>query len=187
VTQSRSSEHRAGLANHPEPIDGVPAYAKYCPRCATPFAREIIEGYLRPVCPKCGFILYLDPKLAVVCVIPLDGGIVLGRRATAPGIGLWSFPAGYVNQGEVLEGAAEREVEEETTLEVRVRRLVNVYSELENPVVVVVYEAAVIQGTPQAGAELSEVGIFPARSLPTMAFRHDYQIVDDWLALSSEV
>lgn len=165
------------------PVDGVPSYANFCPRCATPFGFEVLEGYRRPVCPQCGFVLYLDPKIAVICVIPLDGGILLGRRATPPGIGKWSFPAGYVNQGEVLQAAAEREVEEETSLQVAVQRLVNVYSEPDSPVVLVVYEAGVIAGRPQAGEELTEVGVFPAQALPQMAFEHDYRIVEDWLAL----
>jgi ADP-ribose pyrophosphatase YjhB (NUDIX family) len=159
---------------------------KFCPRCATPFGAEVIEGYRRPVCPQCGFIFYLDPKVAVACLIPLDGGILLGRRAITPGLGLWSFPSGYVNKGERLEDAAEREVLEETALCVRMERLVNVYSEPDNPVVLVVYEARVVDGTPQAGAEMTELQVFPPSGLPSMAFSHDQEIVADWQATLRE-
>ena len=41
-----------------------------------------------------------------------------------PGLGLWSLPGGYVDRGEVVETAAEREVMEETGLDVRIRGLV---------------------------------------------------------------
>ena len=162
-------------------VDRVPDYAKFCPRCATPFGHQVEEGYLRPVCPSCGFVLYLDPKVAVACIIPLNGGIVLGKRATNPGLGKWSFPSGYANSGEVLESAAAREVLEETSLEVRMGRLLGVYSEVNNPVILVVYEATVLEGKPCPGDELSEVGVFPPTQLPTMAFAHDEQIVQDWL------
>lgn len=166
-------------------IDRVPDYARFCPRCGSPFGFGIIEGYRRPVCPQCQFVLYVDPKLAVACIIPLDGGILLGRRATAPGRGKWSFPSGYVNLGENLEAAAEREVLEETSLRVQVRHLVNVYSETDNPVVLVVYEAEVLGGDPEPGAEMSQVAVFPATQLPAMAFAHDQQVVRDWLRLTA--
>lgn len=164
-------------------IDRVPDYAKFCPRCGSPFGYGVLEGYRRPVCPQCQFVLYVDPKLAVACIIPLDGGILLGRRATAPGLGKWSFPSGYVNLGETLESAAEREVLEETGLQVQVRQLVSVYSETDNPVVLVVYEARVISGNPEPGAEMSEVAVFRPTQLPPLAFDHDQQVVRDWLGL----
>ena len=54
--------------------------------------------------------------MAVGVIVELDGKIVLGRRAHEPKLGLWSFPSGYVDAGEVVEAAAVREVEEEVGL-----------------------------------------------------------------------
>jgi ADP-ribose pyrophosphatase YjhB (NUDIX family) len=56
----------------------------------------------------------MDPRLAAAAILPLDGGIVLVRRAIEPAYGRWSFPSGYVNRGEQVERAVEREVLEET-------------------------------------------------------------------------
>jgi 8-oxo-dGTP pyrophosphatase MutT (NUDIX family) len=47
----------------------------------------------------CGFVFYLDPKLAVGTIITDgDGRIVLVRRAIEPGYGKWVFPGGYVDR-----------------------------------------------------------------------------------------
>ena len=49
----------------------------------------------------------------------LRGRLLLIRRARDPGRGLWSLPGGRVEPGETLAEAVEREVLEETGLEVR--------------------------------------------------------------------
>ena len=67
--------------------------------------------------------------------------IVLCRRAIDPGIGKWSFPAGFVDRGEVIEDALRREVHEEIGLEATVGRLIGVYSRPDDPVVLIVYAA----------------------------------------------
>ena len=75
----------------------------------------------RPVCTACGFVLYLDPKVAVGTIIEADDNrIVLVRRAIDPGYGKWVFPGGYVDRGEELPAAAIREAREESGLEVKI-------------------------------------------------------------------
>jgi len=124
-----------------------------------------------------------DPKVAVAVIVPWRGGILLGQRAISPGRGDWSFPSGYVNRGEVLEEAAAREVWEETNLQVRMDGLVGVYSEADQPVILVVYAAEVLSGEPSPGEEMSKLDVFPPDQLPTMAFSHDQTIIRDWLEL----
>jgi ADP-ribose pyrophosphatase YjhB (NUDIX family) len=108
--------------------------------------------------------------------------VLLGRRCIDPGSGLWSFPAGYVNRGEVLEEAAIREVEEELGVNVRLNGLVGVYSEPAEPVVLVVYAGEIERGEPRAdGREVSEVRRFPLDALPSdLAFPHDRFVLADW-------
>ncbi len=138
------------------------------------------------ICSDCGRVIYSDPKVAVAAIIPLDDGIVLLKRAIQPNIGKWSFPSGYVNRGEKLELALEREVLEECGLIVSADRLLGVYSHTGSPVLLVVYEAKVQGGKLIAGDETSDAGIFPISSLPQMAFSHDGDIIKDWLARGSE-
>ncbi len=114
--------------------------------------------------------------------MPMDGGIVMVQRAIEPAIGKWSFPSGYVNRGEKVERAIEREVLEECGLESTVERLIGLYSEEGNSIVLAVYEATVIGGDlNSADHETLDVDVFPVDNLPELAFEHDRGIVADWL------
>ncbi|MGQ9678148.1 MAG: NUDIX domain-containing protein [bacterium] len=57
---------------------------------------------------------YRQPKLAVDCIVFLNGKVVLIERANAPKG--WALPGGFVNYGETVEEAVRREVREETGL-----------------------------------------------------------------------
>jgi ADP-ribose pyrophosphatase YjhB (NUDIX family) len=154
----------------------------FCLLCGTPLEERRHEDRERPTCPSCGFVHYLDPKVAVAVVLGNEDGVLLGRRCIDPGAGLWSFPAGYVNRGEVLEEAAVREVLEELGLAVRLTGVVGVYSERGEPVVLVVYAAEVEAGEPTPdGHEVSEVQRFALDALPDgLAFPHDRRVLADW-------
>lgn len=132
-------------------------------------------------CVDCGRVIYSDPKVAVAAIIPKDGGIVLLKRAIEPQMGKWSFPSGYVDRGEKLERALEREVLEECGLVVEVDWLVGVYSEEGQAVVLVVYHADVVSGEFVAGDETSEARVFAVDEMPELAFEHDDRIVSEWL------
>src|SRR6187431_2613935 len=120
---------------------------RFCPRCAgTLESRSLKAGDPdRLVCAACGFVFYLDPKVAVGTIITTsDSRVVLVRRAIEPGYGLWVFPGGYVDKGEVVTSAAIREAREEAGLEIRIDRLLNVYSYDGRPLVVIVYAATAV-------------------------------------------
>ena len=153
----------------------------FCLQCGTALVPRLQEDRERPTCPACGYILYLDPKVAVAVVLGDEHGVLLGKRRIDPGSGRWSFPAGYVNRGEKLEEAAVREVEEELGVRTRLEGLVGVYSTRGDPVVLVVYAGAILEGEPRAdGHEVSEVRRFPLDSLPELAFPHDLQVLAEW-------
>ena len=101
----------------------------------------------RLVCSSCGFVFYLDPKVAVGTIIRVaDSRLVLVRRAIEPGYGLWVFPGGYVDRGEEITSAAIREAREEAGLDVRLDGLINIYSYPGRPLIIVVYAASVVGG-----------------------------------------
>jgi 8-oxo-dGTP diphosphatase len=154
----------------------------YCLECGTALEDRHHEDRTRPTCPACGFIHYYDPKVAVAVVLGDDNGVLLGRRGVDPGSGLWSFPAGYVNRGEVLEEAAVREVFEELGLDIELTGLVGVYSERGNPVVLVVYAGVVVGGSLRVdGREVVEARRFKLNELPPdLAFPHDRHVLADW-------
>ena len=81
-----------------------PPEYRFCPVCGGPLETRRLKAAdpERLVCPSCGFVFYMDPKVAVGTIITHDDGrIVLVRRAIEPGYGLWVFPGGYVDRGEL--------------------------------------------------------------------------------------
>jgi ADP-ribose pyrophosphatase YjhB (NUDIX family) len=138
----------------------------------------------RLVCAACGYVFYLDPKVAVGTIIEMsEGGIVLVRRAIDPGYGKWVFPGGYVDRGEQVHTAAIREAREECGLEIELERLVNVYSYPGRAPIILVYSARVIGGALCTDDEGLEVRVFDPTDIPwdDLAFRSTRQALHDYI------
>jgi ADP-ribose pyrophosphatase YjhB (NUDIX family) len=158
---------------------------RFCPRCAGRMAPSIMKDgeEPRPACPACGFVLYLNPRLAA-CTIPnLDGGLVLARRGISPEQGKWTLPGGFVERGESLAEAALRETFEEINLRVSLIGILDVYSFPGSDTVVAVYAADVPSGRPEPGDETTEVQVFAPESLPwdELAFDSTRAALRDYL------
>lgn len=153
----------------------------FCPHCGRRLGRKRMEGRQRPFCQGCQVAFYQDPKLAVAVVIALDGKVLLGQRAMNPGKGAWSLPSGFVDRGEKVEEAAVREVKEETSLEVRLEKLLGLYSEPGNPVVLAAYTGQIGGGSLTPGSDLTELAFFAPDDLPPLAFPQDRQIIAEGL------
>ena len=162
---------------------------RYCPKCGGAFERRLLKTGEpeRLVCTACGFVFYLDPKIAVGTIIrPHEGSarIVLVRRAIEPGYGKWVFPGGYVDRGEPLLVAAVREAREECGLDVRIDGLVNIYSYPGRAPVIVVYAATAIGGALCPDDECLETAEFDSASIPwdDLAFQSTREGLHDFLA-----
>src|SRR3954464_7227066 len=158
---------------------------RFCPACGGALAAKSLKAGEpdRLVCSACGFVFYLDPKVAVGTIIATeDARLVLVRRAIEPGYGLWVFPGGYVDRGEELTVAAVREAREESGLHVRLDGLVNIYSYPGRPIVVVVYKASVISGELRIDEESLEAGLFSRSEIPwdRLAFRSTHEALEDF-------
>lgn len=157
----------------------------FCPRCGSRLAERPVQGVLRLACTACEFIHYQDPKVAVAVLTGREGQVLLAQRNHDPAMGLWTFPSGFVDAGEVLEEAAAREAREETGAEVRIERLLGVYSERGNPVVLVVYLAELVGGELAPGDEATAIGFFDLDALPPLAFAHDADLIRRWFELQA--
>jgi len=157
----------------------------FCPRCSGRFEQRVIkEGDPeRLVCDDCGFVFYMGPKLVAGAVFELDGGVLLMQRDIEPGYGKWTFPGGFVERGERTEAAAEREVLEETGLEVRACGLVGLYSYEGQIPAIAVYRAEVVGGVPVPLDETMDVKTFPRDGLPwaELAFPSTEHALEDYL------
>ena len=88
---------------------------KYCSSCAHEVVRKIPEGEdrERDVCPSCGEIFYVNPKIIVGCIPMVGDQVLLCKRAIEPRYGKWTLPAGFMENGETSAGGAARETWEE--------------------------------------------------------------------------
>ena len=141
----------------------------FCPLCGgglEPRSLKPTEPE-RLVCTSCGFVFYLDPKVAVGTIITNGTGeIVLVRRAIEPGYGKWVFPGGYVDRGEPVLSAAVREAREEAGVDVRIDRLIDVYSYPGRSPIIIVYAATMTGGCLACDDEGLEARFFRPESIP---------------------
>ena len=146
----------------------------YCPRCGTAVTLAERFGRRREVCPHCGWIHFLDPKVAAAILIEQNGRVLLVRRINEPFRGMWTLPAGFVDSGEDPARAAERECLEETGLTVRAIAVLDVIAGREHPRgadFVIVYRGEVLSGDLQAADDADRAEWFTRDELPSLAFR----------------
>jgi ADP-ribose pyrophosphatase YjhB (NUDIX family) len=158
--------------------------AKYCPRCGQPAEVD----YPRSInCPHCGYGAYYNPK-PVAAAIPVDkdNKLILLKRGFDPGKDLWTFPGGFVDLGESVEDAARREAQEELRIDIHLTRLVGVYSQSDERVILIVF-AATTEQTPQTTPEATEVQIFAPEQIPwsRLAFWSTTSALRDFLQTRS--
>jgi len=168
-----------------DPHDDSASY-RHCPVCGGTLESRVLKATepKRLVCTTCGFVFYLDPKLAVGTIITdEENRIVLVRRAIEPGYGKWVFPGGYVDRGEEIKLAAIREAREEVGLDIRIERLLNIYSYSGRTPVIAVYVASMTGGCLACDDEGLEARFFEAAAIPwdELAFRSTGEALRDYL------
>ena len=116
-----------------------------------------------------------------------QGRIFLTRRVDN---GQWCLPGGGMDAGESVQEACEREVWEETSLRVRVTRLVGVYSYADQLVVypdgnkvhivALHFEVEIIDGEPSLSNETTEFAYFTMEEVEALDMfgRHRQRILD---------
>ncbi len=166
-------------------LDARTAAVKFCMRCGSAMDYRERYGAVRPVCPACDHIHFLDPKVAVCALVERDGQVLLIRRKSDPERGKWSLPAGFVDAGEPPARAAERETFEETGLRVRVSALLDVIAKseaVEGADILIVYRAVVVAGELAAGDDADEARYFPRDQLPAeLAFASTRIVLERWV------
>ncbi|MEM7252903.1 MAG: NUDIX hydrolase [Pseudomonadota bacterium] len=165
-----------GVSENPKSPTSAPEHIQFCAQCAAPMVTKSRAGKPRRVCEVCGYIHFIEAKVAVGGLVVENGKVLLVRRAKPPERGKWCLPAGYLDYGEEPRAAAAREVLEETHLEIDVSDVSDVYF---NPVddpsqpgasLLVLYQATVVGGTLQADDDASDAAFFPLDNLPELAF-----------------
>jgi len=119
-------------------------------------------------------------EIGVGVAVLSDGKILLTQREDFE---VWCLPGGAVEEGESIADAARREVLEETGLEVRLTRLVGLYSRpnyASGSVHAAIFAAEQIGGRLHPNPEeVIRVDYFPPDSLPRPFLRNHLEIVAD--------
>ena len=160
--------------------------SNYCKVCGYTTSEKDIDGVPRQYCNNCEYVDFIDPKVVAVAIVSNEKQeLLLVKRNIEPAIGKWAFPSGYVDSGEAVEDAVVREAKEETNLDILVEKLIGVYSNPGNPIILIVNSATHTGGNLCPGIESQEVRWFNLNDLPKLPFPHDNKIIDDWRHLNS--
>jgi len=102
----------------------------FCSNCGARLSRRIPPGdnLPRDVCEACDTIFYENPKMIVGCVAEWEGRVLLCRRAIEPRHGLWTVPAGFLENGETTAAGAQRETLEEANARVEIDAFYALYN-----------------------------------------------------------
>lgn len=124
---------------------------------------------------------YKNPVPAVDIIIETNKGVLLIERNHEP-YG-WAIPGGHVEYGESVETAAVREAKEETSLDVKLVKLLGVYSDPKRDprkhTISMVYVAKA-EGSPKAGSDAKSFKIYTKDNLPeNLCFDHK-KILEDY-------
>lgn len=149
---------------------------KFCSACGAPVELRQPPDDNRPrhVCTLCATIHYQNPKL-IVGAIPEweDGRILLCRRAIEPRHGLWTLPAGFMENGETTAEAAMRETLEEANARIAIGELYSMYNLPYINQVQLLFRSRLVDLEFSPGTESLEVELFEEQDIPwdELAFR----------------
>lgn len=157
---------------------------KFCPCCQTELVQKSINNTPRLACPACGWIRYVDPKVAAGVLVSNLGKVLLIQRHFPPHAGTWSIPAGFMEAGEEPDQTAERECLEETGLQVHITgllRMVTGRAELVNSDLFFIYAGEVVGGELHPQDDADGAGFFGPDELPEIAFPAIREVVADFI------
>ena len=148
--------------------NGVLLCMKFCSTCGHDLTLRVPDGdnRERSVCDACGMIHYQNPKIVTGCLPVYDDRILMCKRAIEPRAGLWTLPAGFMENGESAEAGAQRETMEEACAEVEIEALYTVFSLPHISQVYMFYLAKLPEPVFAAGEESLDVALFAEDQIP---------------------
>ena len=141
---------------------------KYCPNCAAPVSSIIPDGdnRLRDVCTQCHSVHYQNPKIIAGCIVEYEQKILLCKRAIEPRLGLWTIPAGFLENNETTAEGASRETYEESKAQVDQLELFCLYNIPHISQIYMIYRARLKVPEYASTEESSEVDLYLEQDIP---------------------
>ncbi len=140
----------------------------FCSECGAPVTRAVPPGdsLHRHICTACNRIHYQNPKVVAGSIPLWEDKVLLCRRAIEPRHGLWTLPAGFMENGETTMQAAAREAMEEANAAVDNLRLYGVFNLPHIDQVYLMFRGYLRDGKASAGEESLEVDLFAEDEIP---------------------
>jgi ADP-ribose pyrophosphatase YjhB (NUDIX family) len=141
---------------------------KFCNSCGAGVAYRIPEGDSLPraLCDACGTIQYENPKIVVGCLPVYGERILICKRAIEPRYGLWTLPAGFMENHETADQGAAREALEEANARVAIEDLYTVYSLPHISQVYMMFLAQLLDPDVSPGIESLDVKLVTPAEIP---------------------
>jgi ADP-ribose pyrophosphatase YjhB (NUDIX family) len=149
---------------------------KFCSHCGSAqldFRVPDGDTLKRYVCAACATVHYQNPKIVVGCLPVWEDLVLLCKRAIEPRRGLWTLPAGFLENGETLAAGALRETLEEASARVDIGDLYTMISLPHISQIYVMFRARLLDLDFGPGPESLDVRLFKEEDVPwgDLAFR----------------
>ncbi len=140
----------------------------FCSKCGGKVIFKMPEddNRMRFICQSCHFVHYQNPNI-VTGILPVwQDKILLCKRAIDPKHGLWTLPAGFMENGETIEQGAKREAYEEATIVVENPFLYNIISLPNINQVYMMFLGELSDEDAEPGVETLETRFFSEDEIP---------------------
>ena len=142
---------------------------RYCSKCGSDqidFKVPVDDNIKRYICSACDSIFYTNPNLIVGTICVKEDQILLCKRNIEPRFGLWTLPAGFMENSETLQEGALRETKEETQASPKIIAPYSAFSLTHISQVHFFYLAELGDESFGPTSESSEVELFYEKDIP---------------------
>ena len=141
---------------------------KFCNLCGHNVTLLVPAGDNRErfVCDDCGTIHYSNPNNVCGAILTWGDKILLCKRAIEPRCGLWTLPAGFMENHETVAEAAARESMEEANAKAGKLDLFGVFSLPHISQVYLMFRGELLSEDVSPGVESLQTGLFEIDDIP---------------------
>jgi len=142
---------------------------KFCIECGSDvihFSIPTGDNRKRFHCQACGNIHYQNPKVICGSLPFYDNAVLLCKRAIEPRKGLWTLPAGFMENNETTLEAAQRETFEEAMGALIEPELYTIFNLPDISQIYFFYRGDLKEGRYGIGEESLEVELFSEEAIP---------------------
>lgn len=179
--KATSKSSQAKPVAHAKPAHATtPAHAKRA--AVKPSADHLVASKPTAVLPK-----EQTPDIRLSIIIEHDGKILVGKRKSAHGAGVWEIQGGQLLFGETFEAGVFREIKEQVGLEnVIMGGIISISNEVSNNThsVSIGFHVVLLNGEPliQEPAKVERLMWVDPRYLPEPMFEPSQHTVENWVS-----